>query len=249
MQCNQSVSFLWDNKQRHHNEATSEDVFCRGPGSNRFGFRICLVLWTSGLKHIILNFWIWTCYCASFRLKILKPSAPMLRCHSVPDCSSPSSHRRGHPCRKTFGSFACFPSLNLLMQKHIMNSGQKFCLVVIFRSPSSLNLWEGFLLRTLHCMVCTSMPLKKIDMAEPCLCMVSTMCCHKPQKPTQQQNQLYEKFGYWVEEFTSRSPPNGNVYTPHESENISPGITGWLEPMFQFGVRWIHLLLNGGIQK
>ena len=115
----------------------------------------------------------------------------MLRCHSVPDCSSPSSHRRGHPCRKTFGIFACFPSLNLLMQKHIMNSGQKFCLVVIFRSPSSSNL--VFLLLCIDCMVCTSMPFQSLTWQNPasawCLPCVAT---NLRNKPTQQQNQLYE---------------------------------------------------------
>ena len=164
----------------------------------------------------------------------------MLRCHSVPDCSSPSSHRRGHPCRKTFGIFACFPSLNLLMQKHIMNSGQKFCLVVIFRSPSSSNL--VFLLLCIDCMVCTSMPFQSLTWQNPasawCLPCVATNLRNKLSNKTN-----CTKFGYWVEEFTSRSPPNGNVYTPHESGNISPGITGWLglpvwREMNPFVVEW-----------
>lgn len=151
----------------------------------------------------------------------------MLRCHSVPDCSSPSSHRRGHPCSKTFGIFACFPSLHLLMQKQIMNSGQKFCLESDFSISQFLEFGDSFALHfALHGLYFHAFSI--LDMAEPCLCMVSTMCCHKPQKPTQQQTNS-TKFGYWVEEFTSRSPPNGNVYTPHESGNISPGITGWME--------------------
>lgn len=165
----------------------------------------------------------------------------MLRCHSVPDCSSPSSHRRGHPCRKTFGIFACFPSLNLLMQKHIMNSGQKFCLVVIFRSPSSSNLVFLLLCIWLHGLYFHAFSI--LDMAEPCLCMVSTMCCHKPQKQTNSatkptlRNSATEL----------RNSPAGahqmamfTLPTKAGTSHLS-SLVGW---NFQFGVRWIRLLLN-----
>ena len=169
----------------------------------------------------------------------------MLRCHSVPDCSSPSSHRRGHPCRKTFGIFACFPSLNLLMQKHIMNSGPKFCLVVIFRSPSSSNL--VFLLLCIDCMVCTSMPFQSLTWQNP----ASAWCL--PCVATNLRNKLSNKTNSTKNSATElRNSPAGAhqmaMFTLPTKAGTShlASLVGWV---FQFGERWIRLLLNDGIQK
>lgn len=167
----------------------------------------------------------------------------MLRCHSVPDCSSPSSHRRGHPCRKTFGIFACFPSLHLLMQKHIMNSGQKFCLESDFSISQFLEFVGSFLLCTLHCMVCTSMPFQSLTWQNPasawCLPCVAT---NLRNKPTQQQTNSTKNSATELRNSPAGAHQMAMFTLPTKagtSHLASP--VGWV---FQFGVRWIRLLLN-----
>ena len=121
-----------------------------------------------------------------FRLQILKPS-PMFRCQYrllksiIPSARAPLPQNFWNLCLFSFPE-------STDAKNEIMNSGQKFGLV-IFRSPSSLNLWEVYLL--LYCilvlpclfgMACPAsawcLPCVATNQQEP----TKWQCLHSPRK-------------------------------------------------------------------
>ncbi len=144
----------------------------------------------------------------------------------MPDCSSPSSHRRGHPCRKLLESLlVSFPESTDAKRNHELRTQVLPCCdFSISYSPVVPWICGSFCL-ALH--PCTSIPFQ-IDMAcvnrfNIWVSFASAWC--PPCVATNLRNKFPSRCtsGHaTLEEFTSRSPPNGSVYTPHENGSISP---------------------------